>query len=241
MGSRIPRFHTCILVLGLLLVGMSVAALAFGQEQPPQQNQPAPGGPMMQPQAGGGPMAPGMRGTRLRRGMAAQPRMQRIVPGMGGPAAMRGMPRMRAGEPMAGLLHRPDVQKALAITPEQIQKLDEIRFNTEKETIQHRSALQIARLELEHLTSAENPDRTAIDRKIQEAAQEEAALMRSSINARLNARGVLTAEQRTKLKQFMQTPMQAGRQPDAAPGRPARKTAPPAGKAPAAPAKPPAD
>ena len=70
------------------------------------------------------------------------------------------------------------------------------------------------------------PDRAAIDKKIQEVAQEEAALMRSSINTRLNARAILTAEQRAKLVQFMQNRMRAER-PQAEggmpPGRPASK------------------
>ncbi len=235
MGIRVHRHRSSISALGLLCAGLLAASLAFGQEQPPQQNRPARGEWMMQQQAPEGPVTPGMPGPGMMRGMARPGRMQRMMPGMGEPGAMRRMPRMGAPEPLAGLLRRPDVQKELGITPEQLQKLDEIRFNSQKETIQHRSALQISRLELQRLISAENPDRAAIDKKIQETAQEEAALMRTSINARLNERGVLTAEQRTKLKQFMENRMAPGGAQGAGAGRPARK----AGERTPAPAPPP--
>ncbi|HTY63155.1 MAG TPA: periplasmic heavy metal sensor [Acidobacteriota bacterium] len=145
-------------------------------------------------------------------------------------------------DPVADLM-RPDVQKELGITAEQRQKLEDIRFNSEKESIQHNSALRIHRMELSRLTDAENPDRAAIDKKIQEIGQEETAMMRSSINARLNARSLLTAEQRTKLAQLRQSRSQRGRMPGAegrAPGRPDssagqakdRVASPPAGRDP---------
>jgi Spy/CpxP family protein refolding chaperone len=111
---------------------------------------------------------------------------------------------------MAQLL-RPDVQKELAITAEQRKKLEDIRFNSEKESIQHRAAIQIQHMELSRLMEADNPDRAAIDKKLQELAQEESALLRSSIYTRLNSRAVLTAEQRAKLAQFWQNRMGRGR------------------------------
>jgi Spy/CpxP family protein refolding chaperone len=117
---------------------------------------------------------------------------------------------MRPRDSMPDIL-RPEIQKELAITPEQRQKLEDIRFNEEKESIQHHAALQVHRLELSRLTETENPDRVAIDKKIQEVAQEESALMHSSINAKLNVKAVLTAEQRTKLEQFMRTRMRMER------------------------------
>jgi Spy/CpxP family protein refolding chaperone len=161
--------------------------------------------------------------------------------GPAGPGVMPGRPEMRPRDSMPDLLN-PEVQKELAITAEQRQKLADIRFNVEKESIQHRSALQIQRLELSRLIGFDNPDRTAVDKKIQEIAQEEAALMRSTINARLNTRAALTAEQRAKLEQLRQRRMGAPRpQPEGpiTPGRPSakRERVP----LPAVPAKPPAE
>jgi Spy/CpxP family protein refolding chaperone len=206
MRNQICRAQNWALMTCIMCIALLVSLSAFGQDQPPQQNQPVPGGPM-----GQGMPGPGMRGPG--------------GPGMmhEGPAMMQGGPRMGPRDAMPDLL-RPEIQKELTITAEQRQKLADIHFNAEKESIQHRAALQIFRLELSKLTDAENPDRTAIDKKIQEAAQEEGALMRSSINARLNAKAVLTAEQRTKLEQFMQTRMRAER-PQAKAGQ-AREKAP---------------
>ncbi len=204
MGTTTDRFLNSILVFGLLFIGFAVTSSAFGQEPPA----PPPGGPMMNPWAGNGPMMPGMPAQGMMQGrrgpgmMGEMPR-QRMMPGMGGPARMQRMPGMWTGDPIAGLVRRPEIQKELGVTPEQLKKLEDIRFNTEKETIQHRAALQVQRLELGRLIGADAPDRAAIDKKVQEVAQEEAALMRISITARLDARSVLTPEQRTKLSQIM--------------------------------------
>jgi len=218
MGTTIWRRREWILVPGILCIVLMVSLLAFGQEQPPQQNQQPPGGPMNQ-RAARGPMAQGMPGS-----WAQGPGMQGT--GMrrpNGPRMMHRGPEFGQRDAMAELL-RPDVQKELAITAEQRKKLEDIRFNSEKESIQHRAAIQIQHMELSRLMEADNPDRAAIDKKLQELAQEESALLRSSINTRLNFRAVLTAEQRTKLAQFRQNRMGRGR-PQAEgsmqPGRPA--------------------
>jgi Spy/CpxP family protein refolding chaperone len=106
------------------------------------------------------------------------------------------------------LLQRPDVQKELGITDEQRNKLDDIAFNARKAAIQARSNLEVHRLELGRLMRADNPDRSAIDKKLQEVAQAEAALRRSMINSFLDARNVLTKEQRDKVREGMQKRMQ---------------------------------
>ncbi len=198
-----------------------MALMAFGQEAPPPDNQKAPGNPGF-PQMAQGPMR-GMQGAGMQR------------PGMQG-AGMRGMnePRMMPGRPGGGPgnaiseIMRPEIQKELGVTAEQRQKLEDIRFNAEKESIQRRAAMQVQRMELQRLVDADNPDRAAVDKKIQEVAQEEAALMKASINAGLNAKAVLTAEQRAKLAQFRQRRMERNGPPqgnsEMMPGRPAPKT-----------------
>jgi len=218
MGTTIWRGREWTLLLGILSIVLMVSLLAFGHGQPPQQNQQPPGGPMNQ-RAARGPMAPGMPGPWAQGPWAQGSRMRRP----NGPRMMRRGPELGRRDSMSELL-RPDVQKELAITAEQRKKLEDIRFNSEKESIQHRAALQIQHMELSRLMEADNPDRAAIDKKIQELAQEESALLRSSINTRLNSRAVLTAEQRTKLAQFRQNRVGRGR-PQAAggmkPGQPA--------------------
>ena len=102
------------------------------------------------------------------------------------------------------LLQRPDVQKELGITDEQHNRLEDIAFNARKAAIQARSNLEVHHLELGRLMRADNPDRSAIDKKLQEVAQAEAALRRSMINGFLDALNVLTKEQRDKVREGMQ-------------------------------------
>jgi len=226
MKNRVYDSRNWALILGVLCVLLMATTLTFGQDQTPQQGQRAPGGPPM----------PGMR-----QGMGG-PGMMRRMPGMGGGSMTHGFANSRRRDSIAELF-RPQVQQELGITAEQRQKLNDIRFNMEKEAIQYRSSLQIHRLELSHLINSENPDRAAIDKKIQEVAQDEGSLMRSSINGRLNARGVLTAEQRTKLAQLRQNRWRAGRRQAEGgmrPGQPASKAGQSRERAPlpVAPAKP---
>jgi Spy/CpxP family protein refolding chaperone len=205
---------------------LMMALVAVAQDQPLPGNQRVPGDPMT-PQMAQGPMGRGMQGPGMQGPRAPRQGMQ--GPGMrmaNGPRMMQGRPDGGPGNPIAEIL-RPEVQKELAITFEQRQKLEDIRFNTEKESIQRGAASQVLRMELQRLAEADNPDRAAVDKKIQEVAQEEAALMKASINATLNAKAVLTAEQRAKLTQFRQNRREANRPPQgqggAQPGQPAPK------------------
>jgi len=113
--------------------------------------------------------------------------------------------------------------KELGVTDDQRKKMDDINFNAAKARIQAQGALQVQRMELERLMRADNPDRAAIDKKIQEIAQSQATLMRSTITARLDNQAVLTKDQRDKLKDLVQKRVAAAR---------ARQTPPPAKPAP---------
>lgn len=106
--------------------------------------------------------------------------------------------------PLPQLLRSPQFQKELGLTEEQQQKLKDIGFNTAKAGIQQSAELRVRRLELARLMEAENPDRAAIDKKLQEISQAQAAMSRSRINALLDGRAVLTAEQRAKVKELLQ-------------------------------------
>jgi len=205
-------------------VFLMMALMAFGQEGPPTEYQKPPGDPTI-PQMAQGPRALEMPG----RGMQRQGMPGAGMRGQYESRMMPGTPEGGPGDAFAEIL-RPEVQKELAITAEQRQKLEDIRFNIEKESIQRRAAIQVQRMELQRLVDADNPDRAAVDKKIQEAAQEEAALLRATINARLNAKAVLTAEQRAKLVQLRQSRREANRPPQGEgrmqPGQPASKAGP---------------
>jgi Spy/CpxP family protein refolding chaperone len=132
--------------------------------------------------------------------------------------AMRPGRNQGQGERLLGALNRPEVQKALGLTEEQRKKIEDIAFNAEKSAIPQRAALQVQRLELRRLMRADNPDRPAIEKKIQEIAQAQTALSRTRINTMLDVRGVLTKEQRDKIRDRLS--MQPGPQRNAQDMRP---------------------
>jgi Spy/CpxP family protein refolding chaperone len=220
---QIQKYHSqnWVLVAGILSLVFIAASWTFGEEPPLQQNRPERGGFMRQDP--GGPMKQD----------APEPRMMGSkVQGM-----KPGSPDGARRDLIVALL-RPEALKDLALTPEQHKKLEDLQFTSEKETIQHRASLQILRMELFRLADSENPDRTAIDKKILEVTQEESSLLRSSIFTELNARTVLTAEQRTKFEQIMQNRIKGERipsgvgmpqgQPFPRTGREGRQAQPPA-------------
>jgi len=110
------------------------------------------------------------------------------------------------------LLSQPEVQRALEITDDQRKKLEDIAFNSNKQAIQQRATLQVQQLELQRLIRADNPDRAAIDKKIQEVSQARAGLMRTGTNALLDARNVLTKEQKDRIGEYIRDRNQQRRQ-----------------------------
>jgi hypothetical protein len=203
-----------------------------GQNVMPQG--PGPGAVMgMGPGMGMMPHNPAMQGAGmgLGQGMGMRPQnraMRGAGMGQGMEMGMRMMPR--PGQPAQinpagpdGLLRNPEVQKELGITVEQRQKLMDIGFESAKAGIQAKATLQILHLELDRLMNMENPDKTVLDKKLQEIAQAQTAEMRTAINARVDSQNVLTKDQRARLPQVIQKlrPQPAGqmmlKKPAAAP------------------------
>jgi len=70
--------------------------------------------------------------------------------------------------------------------------------------------MQVKQLDLRDLLAADQPDRAAIDAKLQEISSARLALDKSAIDYRLNSRDALTPEQRDKLRQLMQDRREQG-------------------------------
>ena len=232
MISRI-RFRWIALILGCFPLA---AFLAMSQEQPPAPKAPPP--PQMQGQQplppqrrgpGFGPMQPGpmippglvqrfqMRAQRLAQ-MTRRFQRRSPGPGMENRAMVGGMPGS-----LMGPLSRPEVQKELGITADQRKKLDDIRFASERSSIQARANVQVQQLELRRLMGADTPDSAAIDKKIQDLAQAQAALMRAQLDSQIETRNVLTKEQRDKIQDVIQRmrPAQPKQNPSVPPNPPA--------------------
>ena len=122
----------------------------------------------------------------------------------GGRMGMRGFGG--DGEREFGLLralHDPDVRKQVGISDDQFAKLRQQESDFRKTEIRERADLQVKRIDLRDLLSADKPDRSAIDAKLQEISTAQLALEKSAVDHRLDMRDAVTPEQRDKLRQLM--------------------------------------
>jgi Spy/CpxP family protein refolding chaperone len=110
-------------------------------------------------------------------------------------------PEGQPGGPMAERMKLSDDQR------NQIQK---IRTDFQKQQISQRSKLETSRLELRELMRADNPDKAAIEKKINEVSQLGAQSRIGSFNQMLAIRKVLTPEQQKMMREGMRMRMQRG-------------------------------
>jgi Spy/CpxP family protein refolding chaperone len=155
--------------------------LAFGDDDGGGGWQPG-AGPGMGPGRGQG-MGPGM-------GMRWMQRMHRGGRGMG-----QGMGRgARMGRGMAGAFARLD------LTDAQREKIRAIHERQARKDIQARADMQVARMDLRDLMRADSPNATAINSQIDRLARMRADMQKARVAVMLEARSVLTPEQRKQLQ-----------------------------------------
>jgi len=131
------------------------------------------------------------------------------------------------------LLNDPNVRQQLGVTAAQAAKIRQQESDFRKAEIRNRADLQIKRMDLDDLLSADKPDRSAIDSKLQEVGAAQIALEKSAIDSFLTMRDALTPAQRQTLEQMMTQRRQAVSGGNATPrgpqggGRGGRRAAPP--------------
>lgn len=103
---------------------------------------------------------------------------------------------------LARLVNIPEFRERLGITADQAAKIRQQTTDFRKSEIRGRADLEVKRLELHDLLGADNPDRTAIDQKLQEISTARLTQEKSAIDYRLATRSALTPEQRQKLQQM---------------------------------------
>jgi len=101
---------------------------------------------------------------------------------------------------MGGMLGLGAIER-LALTAEQREKLVEIRDREQRKAIESRAQLETAGLDLRKLMRAESPSQTQINGQIDRIAKMRGDLQKSRVGAMIEARGLLTADQRAKLKE----------------------------------------
>ena len=119
--------------------------------------------------------------------------------GMGGRGGWRG--GRRAQSPQSADT-RP-VWESLGLSKDQLDQVHEIFDDQAKSSAQDRADLQSARADLEKMMRDDEPDRSSIERQIDRIEQLQAELQKSSAWAMLDARKLLTPQQRKKLDQML--------------------------------------
>ncbi|MGC1872755.1 MAG: periplasmic heavy metal sensor [Acidobacteriaceae bacterium] len=193
------RIHSKI---ALALVSLVVSLpLAFGQNGAPA---PAPPPPPSQSQAG-----PNQQYRH--RGMHQQ---QMNRPGSWDHGDMQwgrgnwGRMHRHREFMLARLVNNPTFREQIGMTPEQAQKIRTETFDFQKTQIRNRADVQVKMLELRELLTAQNPDRAAINSKLEEVSAARLTQAKAAINFHLDMRTALTPDQKLKLqelrKQFFQ-------------------------------------
>lgn len=200
-------FATLALVMGSLL------ATAHAAQQGPAAD--PPGDRAGRPDGPGGPDGHGGRmGMRNRMGQDGRDgadgrdgrwgggRWGRDGGGRGGRMGMRG--RGGPGEfGLAGLLNNPEVRQQIGVSADQAAKIRQQESDFRKTEIRNRADLQVKRLDLRDLLSADKPDRAAIDSKLQDISTSQLAMEKAAVGHQLDMREALSPAQREKLRQWM--------------------------------------
>jgi Spy/CpxP family protein refolding chaperone len=92
------------------------------------------------------------------------------------------------------------MREKLGITAEQAAKIRLATTEFRKAQIRGRADLQVKRLELGELLRADNPDRAAINKKLEEISAAQLAQRKSGVDYFLKMHDTLTSEQRQKLQ-----------------------------------------
>jgi Spy/CpxP family protein refolding chaperone len=108
-------------------------------------------------------------------------------------------PERPANRPRAASL-----KESLGLTDEQAAKIEGLRVEFTKARIQHQATTKIARLELAELMGAVTIDEKAVQLKVKQLADLQAAGLKARVDHQLAVQRILTPEQRAKFKELHQ-------------------------------------
>jgi Spy/CpxP family protein refolding chaperone len=109
------------------------------------------------------------------------------------------------------IVREPAMRERLGITADQAAKIEQETLDFRKTQIQDRASVQVKRVELASLLSAEQPDRAAIDQKLGDIGAARLAQEKAAIDFHLTMREALTPDQRQKLQQMRESFRRGGR------------------------------
>jgi Spy/CpxP family protein refolding chaperone len=112
-------------------------------------------------------------------------------------------------------LRDPQIRQQLGFSDQQVAKLEQELTDFRKAMIQNRANLEIQRIDLRNLVAADNPDRAAVEKKLQMVGAAQLALQKSVVDFALTLKQEIMPEQREKIRQFLRERRQRGMRGDA--------------------------
>jgi Spy/CpxP family protein refolding chaperone len=106
-------------------------------------------------------------------------------------------------QPVEGKGSRKFIEQ-LKLTEEQKKDVDKIRLDMEKQEIAQKAKNETARVELRQLFKADNPDKSAIEKKMNEIADLEVQMHMIKINSWFDINKLLTPEQQKTWKKALE-------------------------------------
>lgn len=181
-------------IISIMLITSFIAISAFAAEEvTTAKKQGEQVGKMQGRGIGQGCM---MGGRMMGHGMGPGHMMRRG--GMG-----RGRGRMGRGR-MGGITAILRFADKLELSEAQKNELNEIATVSKKDAIAQKAECDIAKVDLQNLTKAENPNLGAVKEKLDEIALLESNIKFSRIKLMVDAKNVLTEEQKTALKKIIE-------------------------------------
>jgi periplasmic protein CpxP/Spy len=126
--------------------------------------------------------------------------------GMGMGMGMSGEDQM--GGRLLAVLDNDRIKSALGLTDQQVDRLRNIVVETEKTSVKNRAEIEVRGIELRELLRADNSDRDAVMKKVQEISGLRGEMMQRHVAALLDAKAVLTPEQQKKVRTFVESRME---------------------------------
>ena len=102
------------------------------------------------------------------------------------------------------------VRTALGLSDEQANRLRQVMGEAQKSALKTRADLGVRRIELRELMRADQPDRDAVMKKVQEVSDLRGQMMKQRVESLLASKAILTPEQQQKIRAFMHRRGQEG-------------------------------
>ena len=129
--------------------------------------------------------------------------MRGMMHGMGKDMGMMGDRDMMHSHFMKKGLHFYFKNKeALGLTDDQLEKLHDIKIDFKKRYIMDKAKLKVAKLELEELLDSDSVNMKSVEKKVKEIAGLKEKLLLAKVKTRVDAKKILTKEQRKKAKRL---------------------------------------